>query len=109
MELDIQSIMEKVVQSFQPDKAAGVDAKVQFHLTGSQSADYVATIRDQKLSIEPGTIENPSLLFRADSKDVLDVFTGKVNPMQAYMQGKIHFKGDMGLAMRLAGMFRKPQ
>jgi hypothetical protein len=29
--------------------------------------------------------------------------------MQAYMQGKIQFKGDMGLAMRLMSIFRRAE
>jgi putative sterol carrier protein len=107
-DFNIQSIMEKIVRLFDPAKAAGMDARIQFHLTGQQAGDWVATIRDQKLSVEPGTTPNPSLMFSADTQDVLDVFTGKLNPMQAYMQGKVQFKGDMSLAMRLASLFRKP-
>jgi putative sterol carrier protein len=106
-DFNIQSIMEKVVRAFVPEKAAGIDARIQFHLTGSQAGDWVATIRDQKLAVEPGSIPEPNLMFSADTQDVLDVFTGKLNPMQAYMQGKVQFKGDMGLVMRLAGMFHR--
>jgi putative sterol carrier protein len=101
--------MEKVMQAFQPEKAAGVNAKVQFHLTGNQGGDWIAMIRDQKLNVEPGTTADPNLVFSADSQDVLDMFSGKLNPMQAYMQGKVQFKGDMSLAMRLMGMFQRPK
>jgi putative sterol carrier protein len=108
-DLNVQGIMEKVVRAFMPEKAAGVDARIQFHLTGHQAGDWVATIRSQKLSVEPGTTPDPNLVFGADTQDVLDVFTGKLDPMKAYMQGKVQFKGDMGLAMRLMSMFRKPE
>jgi putative sterol carrier protein len=107
-EQNIQSMMETVVQSFQPEKAAGIDAKVYFHLSGNQGGDWVATIRDQKLMIEPGTTQNPDLMLSADTQDLMDLFSGKLKPMQAYMQGKVQFKGDMGLAMRLAGLFKRP-
>jgi putative sterol carrier protein len=106
-DFNIQSLMEKVVRSFDPAKAAGIDARIQFHLTGRQAGDWVATIRDQKLSVEPGSTTDPTLMFSADTQDVLDVFSGKLDPMRAYMQGKVQFKGDMGLAMRLVSMFRK--
>jgi len=101
--------MEKVVRAFQPEKAAGVSAKIQFHLTGNQGGDWVATIHDQKLIVEPGTTDDPNLEFGADTQDVLDVFSGKLNPMQAYMQGKVQFKGDMSLAMRLMSIFQRPE
>jgi putative sterol carrier protein len=105
---DIQTMMQKVINAFQPDKAAGVDAQVQLHLTGEPSGDWVATIRNQQLTVQPGVTPNPNLTFRADSQDVVRLFTGQINPMQAYMQGKVQMQGDMGLAMRMAGMFKKP-
>lgn len=105
----IQSIMEKVARSFDPNKAAGIDVTVQFQLSGAQGGDWVATVRDQKLVVEPGLTQNPNLVFRANTQDVLDVFSGKLNPMTAYAQGKVQFQGDMNLAMRLVSLFRKPQ
>ena len=87
------------------ETGGGIDARVQFHITGNQPGDWIATIRDQKLAVEPGTTENPNLRFSADAQDVMNLFNGKLNPMQAYMQGKVQFQGDMGLAMRLAGLF----
>ena len=107
-DFDVQSVMEKVVSAFQPEKAAGIDAAVQFHLTGEKGGDWVATIKDQKLSVTPGTAPNPNLMFSADAKDLEAIYTGKLNPMQAYMQGKVQFKGDMGLAMRLMNLFKQP-
>lgn len=107
-DFDMQSVMEKVVSAFQPEKAAGIDATVQFHLTGEKGGDWVAAIKDQKLSVTPGTAPNPNLSFSADAKDLEAIYTGKLNPMQAYMQGKVQFKGDMGLAMRLMNLFKQP-
>lgn len=108
-EISIQTLMDKVVRAFQPEKAAGVDVRVQFHLTGAQGGDWVAVIRDQKLSVEQGTTPNPTLSFSADTADIMNMFTGKLNPVQAYMTGKVQVQGDMGLAMRLANMFNRPE
>ena len=107
--ITIQALMDKVVRAFQPEKAAGIDAKIQFNLTGAQGGQWVATIRDQKLSVEQGTTTNPTLTFGADTQDILNMFTGRLNPMQAYMTGKVQMKGDMGLAMRLASVFKRPE
>ncbi len=107
-ENNIQTIMEKIIQSFQPERAAGVDATIQFHLTGDQGGDWYAVIRDKKLAVEQGTIPDPRLSLSANTQDILNVFNGKLNPMMAYMQGKVQVKGDMNLAMRLADMFKPP-
>lgn len=107
-EISIQEMMEKVIRAFQPDKAAGVDACIQFHLTGNQGGSWSATIKDQRLIVESGTVRDPNLSFSADTKDLMDMFSGKLKPMQAYMSGKVQMVGDIGLAMRLVKLFKRP-
>ncbi len=107
-ETNLQTLMQQAVNAFQPQKAAGVDAKIQFHITGNQGGDWVASIQNQKLSVDPGTTPNPNLTLSADTQDLLNMYSGKLNPMQAFMQGKVQIKGDMGLAMRLMDMFKYP-
>ncbi len=107
-ENNLQALMQQAVNAFQPEKAAGVNARVQFHITGNQGGDWVATIQDQKLTVDPGTVQNPNLTLSADTADIFNLVNGKLNPMQAYMQGKVQLQGDMGLAMRLAGLFKMP-
>jgi putative sterol carrier protein len=100
--------MQQAINGFQPQNAAGIDAQVQFHITGAQGGDWVATIRDQKLMVESGVSPSPNLSISADTQDIFDLVGGKLNPMQAYMKGKVQVKGDMGLAMRLMSVFKKP-
>lgn len=107
-ELNIQSLMQQAQQAFQPEKAAGVDAKVQFHITGNQGGDWVGTIQNQKLDVSQGSVPNPNLTISADTGDIQNLLSGKLNPMQAFMQGKVQIKGDMGLAMRLLDLFKRP-
>jgi putative sterol carrier protein len=107
-ENNLQALMQQAVNAFQPEKAAGIDAKVQFHITGNQGGDWVASIHDKKLSIEPGTTPGPNLTLGADTADIFNVVSGKLNPMTAFMQGKVQVKGDMGLAMKLMDLFKRP-
>lgn len=107
-EINIQSLMQQAQQAFQPEKAAGVDAKVQFHITGNQGGDWVGTIQNQKLDVTQGSVPNPNLTISADTGDIQNLLSGKLNPMQAFMQGKVQIKGDMGLAMRLLDLFKRP-
>jgi putative sterol carrier protein len=101
--------METAFNSFQPENAAGIDAQVQFHISGNQGGDWVATIRDQKLSVEPGTTTSPNLVLSANTQDIMNLMTGKLSVMKAFMQGKVQVKGDMSLAMRLMSVFKKPE
>ena len=38
--------------------------------------------------------------------DLLGLMSGSVNPMTAFMSGKIKVKGDMGVAMKLQSLFK---
>lgn len=108
-EYNLQALMQLAMSAFQPEKAAGVNARVQFHITGNQGGDWVGTIQDQKLSVEQGTIPNPNLTLSADTADIFNILGGKIKPMQAFMQGKVHMKGDLNLAMRLLSLFKRPE
>ncbi len=105
-ENNLQAVMDRVVNSFQPERAAGVDTTIQFHITGEQGGDWAAVIRNKELQVIPGTVPNPKLTVTANSQDILNIFNGKLNPMQAYMMGKIKANGDLGQAMKLADLFK---
>ena len=55
-----------------------------------------------------GEIENPNLTLIADSGDFVKIFTGGLDPTAAFMSGKLKIKGDMGLAIRMQSMFKRP-
>ena len=105
MPLSIQDIMDKMPGAFLPEKAEGLDVVIQFHMTGDQSGDWLARIKDGACTVEKGTADEPTLALTADGLDYIDVVTGKLDGMQAFMQGKLKLKGDMNLAMKMTNFF----
>jgi len=108
-EKSVPELMDSIPQYFVPDKASGIDAVIQFHLTGSQGGDWVVTIQNKTCSVKKGVVEEPKLTFTADAQDCLDILSGKLDGLRAYMRGKLKLKGNMGLAMKIAGFFRMNQ
>jgi len=106
MEDSLEVIMNQVARLFNPERAAGIDAVVQFFVSGEQGGEWFAVIRNQQLSVSQGNVPNPKLTLKANSKDIIHMFNGKLSPMRAYMLGKVQVQGDMGFAMRLAEVFR---
>ncbi len=107
-ELTVEELMRRMPKAFQPEKAQGVEAVIQYHLTGEGGGDWVITIKDGQCVVEPGTAENPRLTLTAEAADYLAIVTGKLNPMNAFAEGKLKLKGDLGLAMKLQNFFRMP-
>jgi putative sterol carrier protein len=61
---------------------------------------------DKELLMQPnGTHPSPELTVTADTADVLVVADGKLDPTQAFMQGKAKVKGDLTEALDLVKVF----
>ena len=102
----ISEFMARMGTSFVVEKAAGIDATIQIKLTGAQAADYYVTIKDSKCTISQGIAPAAKLTVTADSGDFTKIFTGQLDGMQAFMQGKIRIAGDMSLALKLLTLFK---
>ena len=98
--------MSRLAGAFVPEKAAGVDATIQLKLTGEQAADWYIVVKDSKCTASQGTAPSAKLTVTVDSGNFIKIFTGQLDGMQAYMQGKLRIAGDMNLAMKLLGMFK---
>ena len=105
-DLTISEFMARMGSTLVPEKAAGIDATIQVKLTGAQAADWVATIKDGKCTLALGTTPAAKLTVSADSADFVKIFSGQMDGMQAFMQGKLKVAGDMSLAMKLMGLFK---
>ena len=90
-----------LLQQFKPDKAAGVDVVVQVTVTGENSGDWFVTIKNQKLTVAGGTYPTPTLSLKITSKDFTDLVNRRISAEKAFFSGKIQFKGNIALALKL--------
>src|SRR3990170_2480859 len=93
-------------KAFKPEAAEGVDAVIQYRLTGEEGGDWIITIRDGKCSVAEGLAESPKMTLTAEAQDLKDVLLGKANGMQYFMQGRLKLAGDLNLAMKLTSFFK---
>jgi len=105
-DISVEQLIRNHERAFKPEAAEGVDAVIQYHLTGEEGGDWIVNIHDGKCTVAPGNAENPKMTLTADALDFRDVLLGKVNGMQYFMQGKLKLAGDLNLAMKLTSMFK---
>jgi putative sterol carrier protein len=98
--------MSKMPGAFLPEKVPGLNAVIQFKFTGAEAGDWYAEVKDGKVAVSQGVFPTPKMTLSADSADYVKVFTGELDGMQAFMQGKIKLAGDLNLAMKLTQMFK---
>lgn len=101
---EIDGIFPAMMENFRPDRANGVNATIQFNLSGDNGGLYWVKIDDG--SVEHGTGEVASdMTVQASADDFYGIATGSTNPMQAFMMGKIKVS-DMGLGMKMISIFQ---
>lgn len=108
-ETKFSDLIEMIPGAFMPEKAGGVSAVVLFQVSGEGGGDWTMRIENGSCAVNEGKADSYDLKLEGDAQDALDVFAGKLDPMKAYMQGKIHLSGNMLLAMRIFGLFQVPK
>jgi putative sterol carrier protein len=97
-----KEFFEKALSSrFKPDKAAGIDVVAQLNLTGFNGGNWTVIIRDQKLQVTEGTHPSPSLTLKIVENDFMDIVNGKLSAEKAFFTGRIQFKGNISMALKL--------
>ena len=87
-----------------PEKAEGVEATVSYNITGKGGGKWTITIRDGKMTLEEGILENPRVYIVARDGDYHDIVTGKLDGVTAVITGKMQVEGDVGFMAELRQM-----
>ena len=100
-----EEVFTLMPQHFLPEQAGNMDAVLQFDLSGDGGGQWVARIADGTLNVEKGTTEKSNLTLTMSAKDYVAMVNGELNPMTAFMQGKVKVKGETPLLMKMQKMF----
>jgi putative sterol carrier protein len=80
--------------------AAGIDAVIQYEI----SEPTYQVLEGGRLTVHEGRAEDPDLTVAVSDENLVRLFRGELNPMTAFMTGKLKVRGDMGLAQNLVGL-----
>lgn len=106
MDLSIERVLTALPKAFMPEKAEGINTAVLFNILGEQKGQWTVTIKNKQCHVTKGTIDNPKLILSANSQDLLDILSGKMDAMKAFMFGKLKLNGDLATAVKLTSLFR---
>jgi putative sterol carrier protein len=96
----------KVLQEhFNHGAAAGVNKTIQLNISGNEAGKWAIKIANQACELIPGGVEKPDLTLSLADKDWMAIAEGKLDPMHAYMTGKLKATGDIAFAMRISKLF----
>ena len=101
----IESLIAMIPKTLPGEQGKKVDTSVQLNVTGSQAGQWNIVTKDGAVTVAKGTHASPELTVTVDTDDVLAVADGKLDPTQAFMQGKAKVQGDLTEVMDLVKVF----
>jgi putative sterol carrier protein len=75
--------------AFLPDKTASVNRTIQFDFTGAEAGSWHIFVQNGTFAYAQGALENPNATVTVDSTDWLKILRNEINPVTAFMGGKI--------------------
>src|SRR5215467_9072168 len=103
-----EEIFKEMPANLNADAAKGMNATIQFNLSGDNGGQWYVAIKDGKADIQKGTAPSANMTLSMAAQDYVDMIMGKLNGQMAFMSGKLKISGDMGLAMKLQSLFKRP-
>lgn len=94
-------ILKKLPAAFNPASADGTSCTIQFN---TSTPTHVVIGNGQCSTVE-GSASSPDLTVTMEDQDFVDMMTGKLNGMTAFMTGKLQIDGDLMLAQKMTKFF----
>ncbi len=108
MSTTVDEIFQRMSATFLPEKAAGVNAIVAYHITGEGGGDYSSVITDGVFTLETTLRTDAQATITMTAGDWVALNEGALDPMTAFVSGKLKMTGDQGLAQKFPRYFKRP-
>ena len=90
---------------FDAQKATGLEATIQFLISGQDSGNFVLHINNGICTASEGLEESPTLTLRMSSETYIGMAIGKLKGPQAFFMRKLQFEGETKLLMKMHSLF----
>ena len=107
MTVGAQNIIEAMPGAFVPAKAGTTKALVQLSLTGETGGQWVIDVANGQCQVRQETADKPDVTVTMTGEDFAALYQDQLNPVQAFMSGKIKVAGNVGLVMQLMNWFER--
>ena len=100
---EINGIFPAMVNNFQADNAGNANTTIQFDLSGDNGGVYWVKV-DNGTATHGSGDTNADMTVKATADDFFNIVSGSLNPMQAFMMGKIKVT-DTNIALKMMQWF----
>jgi putative sterol carrier protein len=101
----VREMVEKMPGAFLPEKAGDATARIQLDLTGDQGGAWLLDVAERQCTVTEEKASQVDVTVTMDAADFVALYSNKLNPVQAFMSGKIKISGNVGMVMQLLNWF----
>ena len=106
----LHRIFEGMQERFLADRAAAINAKVQFVITDDGNEyPYFVSIENGKCETGSGTAESPRTTITTDLVSFTRLVSGQAQGPQLFMSGKLKVAGDLMFSAQIMNYFDAPK
>ena len=87
-----------------PEKVAGFAGRLLFNITGDAGGVWTVHIADGGVHIHEGEQGEIGFTVKMKDKNFVKMMNGEMSGANAYMSGKLKFRGDVSKAIKLRGL-----
>jgi multimeric flavodoxin WrbA/putative sterol carrier protein len=102
---DMRLLLRGMAAALNSQAAGDLKATIQFEVTGKQTGNWFLSVENEKCTYHEGKVNSSNLTIKTPSEVWLAIANKEMDGQQAFMEGKYTASGDMGLLMRLRGLF----
>ncbi|MDT8304882.1 MAG: SCP2 sterol-binding domain-containing protein [Anaerolineae bacterium] len=101
----VEEIFAAMPGQFDAAKAGDFGTTIQFDLAGDDGGQWYVVVDQGSAVVTEGLHEEPAATIRMSASDFVDMMTGDLDPMNAFMMGKVRVEGDLNSVMKFQTLF----
>jgi putative sterol carrier protein len=108
-EVLLDGIFDAMKEAFDPSKASGQSAIIQYDLDTPQGlVNYQVKVDNGTCTIEKGTHGEPRVTLAMSLPNFVRLMAGVLDAMQAFMSGQLKISGDVMFSQNVGNWFKQP-
>ncbi len=107
MSSQVRELIEEMPSAFLPEKAGDAKALIQLDLTGEEGGKWVIDVADGQCEVREEVASQPGVTVTMSAADFAAFLKNELDPIPAFMAGKIRVTGNVGLVMQMMLWFER--
>jgi len=105
MPTQAREILQKMPAAFRADKAGSAKALIQLALNGEGGGEWTIEVANGQCAVREESASKSDVRVTMDAANFVSLIQGQLNPIQAFMSGKIKVSGNVGPIMQMMNWF----